>query len=416
MPSTPRGSIRDRVVAVFRGEKPDRIPFIDRLELWHKTHVRAGTLPDEFRDLSLTDIHRRVGIGQQKFMAAYGQRLVGVELIAKHTVRPAGAGRSPDDVRVLGRVVRHEVDPVVEYFPRMPGLAVQDQVGVTDIELTTPLGRLTMQYEMLPEMVAAGTEAYIKQHLVKSAADYPIVAYILERMEWVRQYDQIQAEEARLGDIGYVVPMMGRTPFQQFLLEYLGEVNAFYALHDDPGRGDSSPRHLLGLIDERIVEALHGMGGWPVLYVEFGDNLHGVITNPRLFREYCLPNYRRYADILRSQGKKMGSHTDGDVRSLLGLLAESGLDVAESFSPVPLTTCTNEEAWAAWPNGPLIWGGIPSPILEERFPAGEFRAYIARLLGGVGDRPFILGVGDQVMGNDLIERVRYVAEAVEARG
>ena len=414
MSSTPhRTRIRDRVAAVFSGRKPDRIPFIDRLELWHKTHVRAGTpshgarggtLPAEFRGLSLTDIHRRVGLGQQKFMAAYGQRLGGVELIVQH--------RPPDGVSFGGQTLRHEVDPVVEFFPRMPGLAVQDQVGLTDITLTTPVGRLTLQYEMLPEMVAAGTEGYIREHLIKSPADYPIVEFILERMEWVPQYAQIQAMEAELGDIGYVAPMLGRTPFQQVLLEYLGEMNAFYALHDDP----RPVVRLLGLLDARITEALHGLGGWPIQYAEFGDNLHSLITNPRLFKEYCLPYYRRYADILHGQGKKMGSHTDGDVRTLLGLLAESGLDVAEAFSPAPMTTCTNEEAWAAWPSGPMIWGGIPSTILEETFPESEFRDFIARLLDGVGDRPIILGVGDQVMGNDLIDRVRWIAEQVEARG
>jgi hypothetical protein len=396
MSSTPHRPIRDRVTAVFDGRKPDRIPFIDRLELWHKTHVRAGRLPAEFRDLSLTDIHRRLGLGQQKFMAAYGQRLRGVELLV-------GFG---------GRTLRHEVDPVVEYFPRVSGLAVQDQVGLTDITLMTPMGWLTMQYEMLPEMVAAGTEAYIKEHLIKGPADYPIVEFILERMEWVPQYAQIQAMEAELGDIGYVAPMLGRTPFQQVLLEYLGEMNAFYALHDDP----RPVVRLLGLLDARITEALHGLADWPIQYAEFGDNLHSLITNPRLFKEYCLPYYRRYADILHAQGKKMGSHTDGDVRSLLGLLAESGLDVAESFSPAPMTTCTNEDAWAAWPRGPMIWGGIPSTILEENFPEGEFRDFIFRLLDNVGDRPLILGVGDQVTGNDLIDRVRWIAEQVEARG
>lgn len=39
-----------------------------------------------------------------------------------------------------------------------------------------------------------------------------------------------------------------------------------------------------------------------------------------------------------------------------------------------------------------------------------------RMFDTIGDRPIILGVGDQVLGNDLIERVRWIAEQVEARG
>jgi len=152
----------------------------------------------------------------------------------------------------------------------------------------------------------------------------------------------------------------------------------------------------------------------PNPYVEFVDNLHGLMTNPRLFAKYCLPQYQRYADIIHGQGKLMGSHTDGDMKPLMHLLPESGLDVAESFSPAPLTSLTFDEAWAAWENGPIIWGGIPSPILEERIPELEFREFVAHVLETIGERPIILGIGDQVMGNDLIERVRYIAEQVQA--
>jgi hypothetical protein len=78
-----------------------------------------------------------------------------------------------------------------------------------------------------------------------------------------------------------------------------------------------------------------------------------------------------------------------------------------------LTECTFEEAWHEWENGPLIWGGIPSPILEERTPESEFKEYVHRLLKTIGDRPIIIGVGDMVLSNNLIERVRYIAEEIE---
>jgi len=126
-----------------------------------------------------------------------------------------------------------------------------------------------------------------------------------------------------------------------------------------------------------------------------------------------LPYYQRYVEILHGQGKKVGSHTDGNLKPLLSLLAESGLDVCESISPAPLTECAFEKIWDAWQNGPIIWGGIPSPILEERTGESEFRDYVYRLLETVGDQPIILGVGDLVMENNLIERIRYIVDQVE---
>jgi hypothetical protein len=153
----------------------------------------------------------------------------------------------------------------------------------------------------------------------------------------------------------------------------------------------------------------------PLSYVEFPDNLHGGMTNPRLFARYCLPDLQHYTEILHTHGKKAGSHTDGDVKPLLLLLKESGLDVCESISPFPLTQSTFDEVWEAWRAGPIIWGGIPSPILElERTDDNAFRAFVAHLLETVGDAPIILGIGDLVMGNNSIERVKYIAELVEA--
>jgi hypothetical protein len=140
------------------------------------------------------------------------------------------------------------------------------------------------------------------------------------------------------------------------------------------------------------------------------------MTNPRLFAQDNLGQYQRYSQVLHAQGKKVGSHTDGDVRPLLALLAESGLDVCESFSPAPLTACTFDEAWQAWRGRPLIWGGIPSPCLEERTDEAAFRDFVRHVLDTVGDGPMILGIGDLVMGNNSMDRVRYIAGQVEARG
>jgi uroporphyrinogen-III decarboxylase len=189
----------------------------------------------------------------------------------------------------------------------------------------------------------------------------------------------------------------------------LGEVPLFTALYDSP----QQLNRLLHLLDLQLMEILRQMADLPSIYVEFGDNLDGTMTNPKLFKEYSLPYYQKYTDILHGQGKKVGSHTDGNVKPLLSLLAQSGLDVCESFSPAPLTECTFEEAWETWRHGPLIWGGVPSPILEKRTSESEFRDYIHRLLEIIENRNIILGVGDMVLGNNLIERVEYIAKEVE---
>jgi hypothetical protein len=386
-------TMHDRTAAALRGEAPERPPFIGRLELWHRSHCRAGTLPPDFDGLSLTDVHRAVGMGQLKFVIPYGLKLRGVEVAASRD----------------GVTFYREAEPVIDSFPGMWDLVATDRAGVTVTELLTPAGKLTVRHEVLEETLRSGADPYLKEHLIKDEADYAAVEYILERAEFVPRYERLAEMEGALGEIGYAVPLLHRIPFQQVLLEYLGEAPTFYALHDAPGRVE----RLLGLLDEQMLEILRRLRDLPAAYVEFPDNLHGAMTNPKLFARYCLPHYQRYTAAVHAQAKRAGSHTDGDLKPLLRLLSESGLDVCESFSPAPLTPCTFEEAWAAWQAGPMIWGGIPSPLLEARTDEAVFEEYLERVLRLVWGHPVLLNVADMVMGINLIERVRYIAHRVE---
>ena len=393
---TKKTSMRDRVLAVLQGETPDRMPFIDRMELWYAGKLKNNALPDRFKGMSLNDVHRAAGMGRQKYSAPYAFRLRGVEFVATFE----------------NEIVKQESDPVWEYFPaaRAPDAVPRDKAGTTRIEFITPVGNLSMKYVYAESMVQmGGAEPLLAEHLVKSESDFQTVEYIVERAEFVPLFENIFDDEKRLGDNGFVVPFINRIPFQQLLLEYLGEMALFEALYDNPDLID----RMMTLLDTQYLEIIRQLEGFSFLYVEFPDNLEGMMTNPNLFEKYALPYYQKYTELLHEQGKKVGCHTDGNIKLLLDLLAKSGLDVCESFSPFPLTECTFEDAWAAWRNGPIIWGGIPSPILEARTGEPEFKNYVHRLLEIVGNQPIILGVGDMVLANNLIDRVAYIAEAVE---
>ncbi|OGO28733.1 MAG: hypothetical protein A2W33_01095 [Chloroflexi bacterium RBG_16_52_11] len=384
--------MRQRALAAMHGERLYPLPMITRLETWYKSHVRSGSLPAHLRGLSLDEVHAAVGVGRLKFSAPFAFRLHKVEVQAIFNGDP----------------LYQDYEPVIENIPGMWDIVPTDRAGLTVTRLITPRGALTLQHTLLPEHVLTATDPYLKLHLVQGEEDYPVVEFILENAEFVPLFDKIYSEQVEIGDDGLVVPLLYRIPFQQVLLEYLGEIDLFYALHDHP----TSVRRLLDLLDQQTMEIIHQLRALDVPYVEFPDNLHGLMTNPRLFQEYCLPGYQKYCSVLQAQGKKVGSHTDGNLRPLLGLLAQSGLDVCESFSPFPLTECLFEEAWQAWERGPLIWGAIPSPILEESFSEADFHRYLEHLLEQI-DRPIILGIVDLCMRQNSIERVEYFARKVQ---
>jgi hypothetical protein len=385
-------SARARVLTVLRGEIPRRLPFVTRLETWYTAHQRSHTLPERFRGLTLDEVHRAVGVGRLKFSVPYRYRLVGVEVHATFN----------------GEELVRQSDPLVENFPGLWDLVPTDRAGTTRTELLTPAGRLSLTHVLLEEGVFNATDPYLKEHLVKNEDDLRVVAYILERAEFVPAFDKIRAEEAQIGGDGLLVPLVQRIPFQQALLEYLGEIDLFYALHDNL----PMVRRLLDLLDRQLLDALGHLADLDVPYVEFPDNLHGLMTNPKLFREYCQPAYQKYTDLLHRQGKKAGSHTDGDIRPLLALLADSGLDVCESVSPAPLTSFSFREVNRAWRGRPLVWGGLPTPILEAKTSETEFQASLDDFLAAI-DQPLILGLVDLFLRHNSIERVETIARRVE---
>ena len=386
-------TITERVLKALNGQTPERIPFVCRLDVWYACHQRAGTIPPEFHNMSLEEIHRALGVGRQRFMVPFRWRLRHVEMA----------------VTFNGVEIFHAYEPTVELICGSHDWVKMDQAGETITHYRTPVGSLQTRHNLSQLGVQSGTEPYLEEHFIKEDTDYRIVEYIWEHAEYVPVYETILQEQRRLEGLGFVIPLLPRIPFQQVLLEYLGEVPLFYALHDSPNQ----VARLLQLLDEQLVGILHHLAELSAPYVEFPDNLHGLMTNPNLFRKYCLPAYQRYCDVLHQQGKKVGSHTDGDVKPLLKLLKESGLDVCESFSPSPLTSCTFDEAWNAWQGRPMIWGGIPSPFLEERTDERTLYEYLEHLLAVVGRQPIILSVVDMVMGHNSLERIRAIARRLE---
>jgi len=392
-----RWTMKERVLAVLDRKLPDRLPFIDRIDIWYNSQRAKGTMPLEYAGMSLSEIHKTVGIGREKFSIPYALKLRGV------------------DMRIFfeDELIYRETDPEAHYFPAQypPDEIPRDKTGTSIVEYKTPIGSVSVSYVFAESMISlSGMEPYMTTHLIKETADYRTIEYILERADFVPKYKEFETEENEVGSHGFVVPCIHRIPFQQALLEYLGEISLFQALYDSRDELD----RLILLLDQQMVVILNRLAETDLPYVEFGDNLDGMMTNPDLFRQYCIPQYQKYTGILHAQGKKVGSHTDGNMKPLVDLLPESGLDVCESFTPEPLTELPFEEAWEKWQNGPLIWGGIPSDLLEERTDQRVFEAFAENLLTTVGRNPIIIGVGDMVLGNNLIDRVKYIADRIEA--
>ena len=232
--------------------------------------------------------------------------------------------------------------------------------------------------------------------------------------EYSATYDEFAAYDAEIGEDGYPLVSAGDCPFHAFLQRLAGYQAGFYMLYDYRDRVE----RLLEVMEEVDRERM-----WPLVVdsparlILHGVHLDSMVTPPPLFSQYITPYYRDFSALLHERGKTLGAHLDNDTRLILEHIREAGFDLADTFTTEPQVTCTLKEARDVWGTDVIIWGAVPSVILEDAFTDDAFETYMRGVFrtAAPGDA-FVLGVADNVMPNARVERLERITEMVEAWG
>ena len=147
-----------------------------------------------------------------------------------------------------------------------------------------------------------------------------------------------------------------------------------YEQHDHPDRF----ARLLEAQAKRDEKRLQLVAESPAEFVAFGwiEGLWG----PQQFKEYELPFYRKWVSFLQSKGKICALHCDAtkNLRSMMGLIAETGIDVVEAFTPPPVGQLSLGEVREAWGRDVIVWVNIPETVFW--YGAEETKQYMIELL------------------------------------
>ncbi len=365
---------RERMLAIMDGRSPDRIPWIPRLRIWHRANVMQGTLPKRFQGMSLREIEQGLGMGT-----------------------PAREGR----------VFEKEQGGDVEITSRREGQSVVSTYR-------TPAGTVWTRDQTSEELERVGVRGLEVEHMIKGPDDYAAVEYLETHTRYAPTYDAYLSYEKQIGDDGYPLVSAGDCPFHHFLQKLAGYQTGYYHLSDYPDKVE----HLLRTMEEVERERL-----WPLVaeaparLIGHGSHFDSSMTPPPLFCRYITPYYRDFSALLHARGKKLCLHADNDSRLILDHIRDAGYDMAETFTTAPQVTCTLEEARRAWGTAVIIWGGVPSVILEDAYGDEEFEAYMHNVFRTIapGDA-FMLGVADNVMPNARLDRLERITEMVEEWG
>jgi len=360
---------KQRLLSALKGEKVDRLPWVADLAWWHSVNKKNGTLPEEYKDMNLFELHRAVGA-----MISAG-------------VFDFYKTKTWESVKVSSEV---EGDDIIT-------------------RISTPVGEVQAK-----STKTSISESYFqKEFLIKNAEDCKVMEYVLDNTIIEPNLDSVIKLQEYYGEDGLSVPCLPRSPLQKFLIELAGYKNGFFAFYDYREAVES----LMSAMERVDNEIYRIVGECPGNLIAFGENIDCNITNPELFKRYNLPYYRKRTDTLHKKGKLCLCHMDGKLKTLLPFIKYTGFDVIEGIAPQPMGDITLMELKEALEGKVMIWGGIPASILCPGFSdkyVKEFTLDTLRTVAPGGG--FILGIGDMLPVNGYIHRIRLISDIVEEYG
>jgi hypothetical protein len=359
----------------MRGEQPEHIPFIGRMNLWYNYHRTGGTLPERYQGYDLWAVHRDLNIGILGFGAW---------------------------MTTFFKKVHRDVE-----------ITKTTDGNEETVDCTTPYGTLRTRHQvtdLLRGTVDTGRDIEV---IFKGEQDYDALQYLMEHTDIVENYAEYEEFVDAIGEDGVALPFTGWVPMHEIMWRHMGVERFYFELQDHPSR--------LERLHEAVVQQQRQIirlaAQCPATAIEVGGNYTEQLTPPHIFERYFAPFYREVAEVFESAGKILVAHGDGDMKQLLRCLMDAGVQVVEAVTPKPMTSIDIGETRALWGDQVTLWGGIPFAILTPQFSDAEFEAYMKELYRAVapGER-FVLGFGDNVPPEALFDRVLWIVDFHEKHG
>jgi len=203
------------------------------------------------------------------------------------------------------------------------------------------------------EIDAVWINGWHSKYWVETPADYRVMNYIAAHTEIVPDYVVYTAFEAELPEWVVAIPVIGRTPLQTILVDYVGLENFGVHLFEYAEEVHTLYNTLRNVF-QRVVEIV---AEGPGFYVSNLENFTAETLGPRRYQQFLLPVYEECFEILHNAGKIVGSHYDGRTKVCREQIARAPIDLIESLTPPPEGDQTLAECRAAWPDK-LFWSNI----------------------------------------------------------
>src|SRR5271157_2859272 len=179
---------RERILAAIRGDVPDRMPWVPRLEFWYRARVRNGTMPAALRGLTLNQVAEQLGVGYYASVPDFTRR------------------EEEDDMLDRGLGVFNL--PILPYRVVLDGVDRRvTRCGLeTVVEYGTPVGSIRTAEILTDEMLDAGASmSLVTEHAIRQPRDFDTAAWIFSHLKVEPRPGGYEARRREVGERGVAV-------------------------------------------------------------------------------------------------------------------------------------------------------------------------------------------------------------------
>ncbi|MBI3920914.1 MAG: hypothetical protein HY318_05790 [Armatimonadetes bacterium] len=368
---------RERILAIYRGETPDVVPFMLDLSHWfYQKHQLPWDLSQSYDrpEYDLIDYHRKMGAG------FYIPNL-GAHYAAKY----------PDDVQ--SEVVKTEVNGGPEITWRF----------------TTPLGKIERTRVWEQRTYAWG----IKRWGVRTEDDLRVLGYAMGNRTFAPRWDKYLEWMDAVGATGVVYLIVGYSAMGHLLNYWMGIEQTMYAAVDWP----ETMHEVVDQINHNMLDLIDLVATSPAEVILLGDNFSSDIQPPSFFNEWSRPYYEEATRRLHAEGKYVSVHIDGRLRGAIGMIHDSGADSGDAITPTPMGNLTPAECREEAGPDFILSGGLSPELWLPEVPVDHFKSAVLDWLDlKKHSSRLIAAAGDQVPPGAQEDRIAIMRDLVEEYG
>ncbi|MCL4384840.1 MAG: hypothetical protein M1326_00790 [Cyanobacteria bacterium] len=384
-------NLRYRALSVLKKKEPYRLPWFGDLSYWYYAMSRKGNLEKRYIGLDgIINLHKDLNCG------FYLQGYFPFKPVYRNC-----------EVYEMERNTNTTSDFAFEY--RCTKIIKRENNDDIIREVETPVGTIKEKWSYCKESYSLAPT----QYFVNTVQDLKVFKYWVENTSYMPDYRQAYIVKNTVGDIGFTLCYLPRSPLMQFIVEYAGIVNTVNIMMTDKKLFNETMKILEYKSDEAAEIAL----GSPAELLMIPENLSSDLVGKNFYEEYLRPYEEKWNEKIKAKGKYSFIHMDGYLKGLLKEVSEAKFSVIEAMTPKPVGDINIDEFSNYVKSDSIMWGGIPGALFTPSTSNEYFEEFVKKVIGVMISEPrYVLGIADQIPPDGIIERVKIVSDLVERYG